>query len=253
MQKLEDRGEIKNMIRKIFRKIIYGYKSSSNAFVCKLRKKGVTIGENCTFYSPVETFLDMQYPWMIEIGNNVRVSRGVTILTHDYSWSVLRDYNDYNSQIEKGNILGSSGKVTIGNNVFIGMNVIISKNVVIGDNVVIGAGSVVTKDCPSNGVYAGNPAKLISSVQDFYVKREKKQLKEAKELGLMYYKKYKVLPPKDIFFEYFFLFENNDEKLPRNIKKQLRLENNENTIKYFKNHKTVFKNYEEFLEFIFNE
>ena len=208
MQKLGAGGKINNMFKIIVKKIIYGYKSFSNAFICKLRKKGVTIGDNCTFYSPVETFVDMQYPWMIEIGNNVRISRGVTILTHDYSWSVLRDYNDYNSQIKKGNILGSSGKVTIGDNVFIGMNVIISKNVVIGDNVVIGAGSVVTRDCPSNGVYAGNPAKLISSVQDFYIKREKKQLS---------------------------------------------LENNKNTIEYFKNHKSVFKNYEKFLEFIFDE
>ena len=242
-----------NMIKKIIKKIIYGYKSSSNAFICKLRKKGVTIGENCTFYSPVETFVDMQYPWMIEIGNNVRISRGVTILTHDYSWSVLRDYSDDSRQIKKGNILGSSGKVTIGNNVFIGMNVIVSKNVVIGDNVVIGAGSVVTKDCPSNGVYAGNPAKLISSIQDFYIKREKKQLEEAKELGLMYFKKYNVSPPKEIFFEYFFLFENNDEKLSSNMIKQLSLENNQNTREYFKNHNAIFKNYEEFLEYIFNE
>ena len=52
-------------------------------------------------------------------------------------------------------MLGASGIVEIGDNVFIGMNTIIERNVKIGTNVVIGAGSVVTKDCESNSVYAG--------------------------------------------------------------------------------------------------
>lgn len=52
-------------------------------------------------------------------------------------------------------ILGASGIVEIGNNVFIGMNTIIERNVKIGDNVVVGAGSLVTKDCESDSVYAG--------------------------------------------------------------------------------------------------
>ena len=37
----------------------------------------------------------------------------------------------------------------------------------IGDNVVIGANSVVTHDLPSNGVYAGNPAKRICSFDEY--------------------------------------------------------------------------------------
>lgn len=54
-------------------------------------------------------------------------------------------------------MLGASGVVEIGDNVFIGMNTIIERNVKIGNNVVIGAGSVVTKDCEPNSVYAGAP------------------------------------------------------------------------------------------------
>ncbi len=50
---------------------------------------------------------------------------------------------------------------TIGNNVSLGANVTIVGNVHIGDNVVIGAGSVVTKDIPSNNIVAGNPAQII--------------------------------------------------------------------------------------------
>ena len=70
-----------------------------------------------------------------------------------------------------GGILGASGEVAIGNNVFIGMNTIILRGVHIGDNVVIGAGSVVSKDCAENGVYAGSPAKFIMSINDYYEKR----------------------------------------------------------------------------------
>ena len=36
--------------------------------------------------------------------------------------------------------------------------------VTIGDNVVIGAGSVVTKDIPSNVVAVGNPCKIIKEL-----------------------------------------------------------------------------------------
>lgn len=35
--------------------------------------------------------------------------------------------------------------------------------VTIGDEVVVGAGSIVTKDVPSNCIVAGNPAKIIRS------------------------------------------------------------------------------------------
>ena len=51
--------------------------------------------------------------------------------------------------------------VTIGDNVWIGGTVTILPGVTIGDNVTIGAGSVVTKDIPSNVVAVGNPCRVI--------------------------------------------------------------------------------------------
>ncbi len=54
--------------------------------------------------------------------------------------------------------------VTIGNNVWIGGSVTILPGVLIGDNVTIGAGSVVTKDIPSNSVAVGNPCKVIKHI-----------------------------------------------------------------------------------------
>ncbi|NCP91159.1 MAG: maltose acetyltransferase, partial [Flavobacteriales bacterium] len=67
--------------------------------------------------------------------------------------------------------LRNSGKefskpITIENNVWIGGNAVICPGVTIGDNVVIGAGSVVTKSFPNNVFIAGNPAKVIKTINN---------------------------------------------------------------------------------------
>lgn len=49
--------------------------------------------------------------------------------------------------------------IKVGDNVFIGNEVMILSGVTVGNNVIIGAKSLVTKDCDSNSVYAGIPAK----------------------------------------------------------------------------------------------
>lgn len=54
---------------------------------------------------------------------------------------------------------------TIGDNVSIGANATILGDITIGNNVIIGAGSVVVKDVPDNCVIAGNPARIIKSLE----------------------------------------------------------------------------------------
>ncbi|MBQ3849017.1 MAG: acyltransferase [Clostridia bacterium] len=56
--------------------------------------------------------------------------------------------------------------IIIGSDVWIGAHVIILPGVKVGDGAVIGAGSVVTKDVPSYGIVAGNPARLIRMRND---------------------------------------------------------------------------------------
>ena len=51
--------------------------------------------------------------------------------------------------------------VHIGKNCWLGAGVLIMPGITIGDNVVIGAGSVVTKDIPSNVVAVGNPCHIL--------------------------------------------------------------------------------------------
>lgn len=40
----------------------------------------------------------------------------------------------------------------------------------IGDNSVIGAGSIVTKDIPSNVVAVGNPCRVLREINENYMK-----------------------------------------------------------------------------------
>lgn len=56
--------------------------------------------------------------------------------------------------------------ITIGHNVWIGAQVCVLPGVTIGDNSVIGAGSVVTKDIPSNVLAVGNPCRVIRKITD---------------------------------------------------------------------------------------
>ena len=54
--------------------------------------------------------------------------------------------------------------VVIESNVWLGERVIVNKGVTIGENSVVGAGSVVTKSIPANSVAAGNPARIIKTI-----------------------------------------------------------------------------------------
>ena len=150
------------MIKRILRKLIYREKSSGEKYIAYCNRGGATIGNNVTVYSAKNTTIDETSLQHIFIGDNTQITAGVIILAHDYSYSVL------------GNIYGELPRqqkdTIIGKNVFIGMNSIILMGSNIGDNVIIGAGSVVSGHIPSNTVCAGNPAKIICSLDQFLVK-----------------------------------------------------------------------------------
>lgn len=230
----------------LFKKIIFREKNDSKSYIDYLRKKGVTIGNDCIIYSPTKTFIDIQYPWMITIGNHVKITEGVKILTHDYSWSVLKRFSFHENPA--GAIFGASGEVVIGNNVFIGMNSIILRNVHIGNNVIIGAGSIVSRDCVDNGVYVGNPAKYVMSIEEFFQKRRARQLDEALLLAYRYWKKYQKAPEEEVFHEYFMLFASIDNVLNKKefLDKVNLCENGVESIEYIKSHSPIFNGYDEF-------
>lgn len=188
-------------IKQIAYVVAYGPKSTPQKFADYLRQEGVIVGEKTYFYDPKSTFIDMTRPYLIEFGKNVHVPANVTVLTHGYDVVVI--HNKYKCNC------GSSGKVKIGDNVFIGFGTIILKGVTVGNNVVIAAGSVVSKDIPDDCVAAGNPAKPIMSIEEYFKKRFDAQLREAVELATEYYKRTGKKPDRYIMREHLWLFDES--------------------------------------------
>ncbi|EOU1472340.1 sugar O-acetyltransferase [Clostridium perfringens] len=92
----------------------------------------------------------------IFVGNNVMFGPNVTVSagTHPIHPELRSKQAQYNIPIH------------IGNNVWIGANSVILPGVNIGDNSVIGAGSIVTKDIPSNVIAVGNPCRVLREINE---------------------------------------------------------------------------------------
>lgn len=120
----------------------------------------VKIGTGCEIYNNVSFGSE---PYLVQLGNKVRVTAGVRFVTHDGGMWVIRNLG-WNQNADR------MGAIVVGDNVFIGWNTIVMPGVKIGSNVVIGAGSIISKDIPDNTVVAGIPAKTICSIEDYYNK-----------------------------------------------------------------------------------
>lgn len=121
-------------------------------------KRGGVMGKGCVIYPNVEFGSE---PYLIELGDYVRITNGVRFVTHDGGLWVLRNLK----QIDRST--GKFGRIKIGNNVHIGWNAIIMPGVTIGNNCIIGCGAVVTKDIPDNSVAVGVPAKVIETLEEY--------------------------------------------------------------------------------------
>lgn len=127
---------------------MYGCAIGNNCFVGPFVEiqKDVTIGNNTKVQS--HTFICE----LVTVGDDCFIGHGVMFINDLFTGG--------------GPARGDKSKwksTKIGNNVSIGSNATILP-VEICDNVVIGAGAVVTKNISQPGVYAGNPAKFIKSI-----------------------------------------------------------------------------------------
>jgi len=101
--------------------------------------KNVIIGTHCTIGAAA----------VIELGDLVRISKGVVIETGGLDFSKPAHYPH------------SAAPIKIGHRVWIGTRAIILGGVTIGDGAIIGAGAVITKDIPANAIVVGSQCRFF--------------------------------------------------------------------------------------------
>ena len=120
--------------------------------------KDIIIGDYCQFSENA----NIDYTGGLIIGNGVGILDGVKILTHGHDYLGMKKEKD----ILKNSKRAFLSPLEIRDNVTIGSHAIIMPGVhYIGKNSMISAGSVVTKRIPDNVIVAGNPAKIIGSIE----------------------------------------------------------------------------------------
>jgi maltose O-acetyltransferase len=155
------------------------FKNKIKLFLAKrtLRKKDVIIFNNTVFSNVIfkgkaviEPYCRLTGDSKIVIGDNFYLNAGCHLLGEiAFGDNVMIGPKTViwgrNHGVSKDTIMRSQPhvkkKISIGNDVWIGANVTILPGVKINTGAVIGAGSVVTKEVPSNAIVVGNPAKII--------------------------------------------------------------------------------------------
>lgn len=117
-------------------------------------KQGAQIGKGCFI-----AIRDLgSEPYLIKIGNNVAITEGVLLNTHDGGTWVFRE------EIPDIRVFGP---IVIEDNCLIGTNAQIFPGVTIGRNSIVGAGSVVITDVPANTIVMGVPARKFGSIEKY--------------------------------------------------------------------------------------
>lgn len=123
------------------------------------RHIGVKIGNNCFIASRNWS----TEPYLINIGNNVQITNGVSVHTHGGGHVLRANHPDFDV----------FGKVVIKDWVYIGAYSQIMPGVTIGEGALVAAGSVVTKTVEPYTVVGGNPARFICTIQEYYERNKK--------------------------------------------------------------------------------
>jgi len=105
--------------------------------------RNVFVNQNCTFY-------DLGG---LDIADDVMIGPSVSILTTGHPLDPLQ---------RRAATIGKP--IVIERNVWIAAGATIIGGVTVGENSVVAAGSVVTRDVPSNTFVGGNPARIIRSI-----------------------------------------------------------------------------------------
>lgn len=137
-----------------------------------LRQLIPNLGKGCWIQTPF--FCD--YGYNIHLGDKIFFNFNCTILDVMPVKIGSRTFFGPNVQVytaihplnafDRASGLESAKSVVIGADCWIGGGAIICPGVTIGDRTVIGAGSVVTKDIPSDVLAVGNPCRVIRPLNE---------------------------------------------------------------------------------------
>jgi|TARA_Y100001947_G_C10102369_1_gene203612 acetyltransferase-like isoleucine patch superfamily enzyme len=119
------------------------------------RARGVKVGENCHF-NPY-TFIDLIYPKLVEIGDNVTLGSFSMIFAHSNPTA--------NLFLKKGAYPRKVAQVKIKSGAVVNPGCIVTSGVTIGENSIISPGSVVTQNVPDKCVVVGNPARVVKKIE----------------------------------------------------------------------------------------
>lgn len=123
------------------------------------RHIGVKIGTGCR----IATRYWSSEPYLITIGNNVQITRGVSFYTHGGGNSIRDIIPDFDA----------FGKIKVEDRAYLGAFSQVMAGVTIGEGAIVAAGSIVTKSVEPHTVVGGNPAKYICTVDEFIHRNEK--------------------------------------------------------------------------------
>jgi acetyltransferase-like isoleucine patch superfamily enzyme len=118
------------------------------------RAMGVRIGQHV--FVGLDTWLDDQFPELIEIEDDVTISFRVTVVVHD-------DARRMNGVIP-GAANGTVAPVRLKRGCYLGAACLILPGVTVGERAVVGAGAVVTRDVPPGKIALGVPARVVRDV-----------------------------------------------------------------------------------------
>jgi len=131
------------------------YGSPRTNFVISMqRSRGVKIGSNCHF-SPY-VLIDLVYPHLVTIGNNVTIGSNVMIFAHVNPTANLKLKETKYPRLVKPVIIKDGAVLNPGS--------IITAGVTVGENSIVSVGSVVTENIPDSCVVVGNPARVVKKI-----------------------------------------------------------------------------------------
>lgn len=120
-----------------------------------LRRLGYKVGKDVYFSSDVKIALNFVYHrGNLTIGDRAAIGAGVIIILASHT-----NYSDVSKYVSQ-----RESFVNIGDDAWIGVGSILMNGVTIGEGAVVGCGSVVTKDVAPHTVVAGNPARVIRTI-----------------------------------------------------------------------------------------